>query len=57
MKTSRRVSFCLTLAVLGGLSGGLHAQEARARVQGLVTDSSSAVIVGANVTLVNLRPA
>src|SRR5205814_2167896 len=33
----------------------LHAQEARARVQGLVTDSSSAVIVGANVTLVNLK--
>jgi hypothetical protein len=39
-------SFCLAVAPLA-------AQDVRARVQGLITDASNAVIVGAQVTLTN----
>src|SRR5450759_3894976 len=32
-----------------------HAQEFRATIQGIVTDSSQAVVVGATVTLLNVK--
>jgi hypothetical protein len=35
------------------MAATLNAQDSRARVQGLVTDSSGAVVAGANVTLLN----
>lgn len=41
------------LLVLGFVAGCLYAQDYRARVQGVVTDSSQALVVGANVTLRN----
>ncbi|MBM3748011.1 MAG: carboxypeptidase regulatory-like domain-containing protein [Acidobacteria bacterium] len=44
------------LAVLGLMSAGvLPAQEYRGRVQGAVTDSTQAVVVGASVTLGNVN--
>ena len=46
-------TFFWTILLAMSLSGALNAQDARARVQGLVTDSSNAVIVGATVTLLN----
>jgi hypothetical protein len=36
-------------------SGASEAQEYRGRIQGIVTDASDAVIVGANVTLLNVN--
>ena len=55
MRRSTSVYLGVTLAVLGLLAGNLNAQDARARVQGLVVDASNAAIVGANVTLVNIN--
>jgi hypothetical protein len=43
----------LSLACLVLLPTGLNAQDTRAKVQGLVTDESSAVIAGASVSLRN----
>jgi hypothetical protein len=45
---------CLCLCVLAAsLTSAAYAQDVRARVQGIVTDSSAAVVVGASVTLRN----
>jgi hypothetical protein len=55
MRRSRVVFFLWVLASLGLICSGLKAQDVRARVQGLVVDSSQAAIVGANVTLVNVK--
>src|SRR4051812_28412605 len=41
------------IAVLFALAAALAAQDFRARVQGLVTDSSDAAVPGATVTLLN----
>src|SRR5438445_10382086 len=48
-------AFLVTLIAWALLSGAMNAQDARAHVQGLVTDSSNAVIVGASVTLFNTK--
>jgi hypothetical protein len=44
-------------AMLAPFSGFLEAQELRGRVQGLVTDSTGSVVVGARVTLRNTNTA
>src|SRR5687768_16196074 len=46
---------CLCLAIGGFLTDYSSAQELRARVQGLITDSSGGVLVGASVTLKNIN--
>ncbi|MCC6294416.1 MAG: TonB-dependent receptor [Bryobacterales bacterium] len=46
-------NLCLFVCLLSVSAGVTFAQDVRARVQGLVTDSSQAVIVGADVTLTN----
>jgi len=50
--TKRLLATIATLAVCFGVS---FAQDYRGRVQGLVTDSSQAVIIGAKVTLINVN--
>ena len=44
----------LSIAVLFAVSGVLLAQSATQTIQGLVTDSSGAVVAGAKVTITNL---
>jgi hypothetical protein len=51
MNALRLVALLLSTLFLAGLP--VLAQDVRARVQGLVTDSSGAVVVGARVTLTN----
>ncbi len=41
--------------LVSGLVFSAHAQEFRATIQGIVTDSSQAVVVGATVTLLNVK--
>jgi hypothetical protein len=57
--TDKRTPSILSLVTGVGLailtSGLLRAQELRARVQGVVTDTSDAVVVGASVTLRNVN--
>lgn len=43
------------ICLLGWFALGLAAQEFRARVQGIITDTSEAAIVGASVTLTNTQ--
>jgi len=45
----------LVLSICGLLAPALRAQEFRARIQGMVTDPSQAVVVGAAVTLFNVN--
>ena len=45
-------AYFLAVAIFGT---GLHAQDYRAKVQGTVTDSTQAVVVGAKVTLTNVN--
>ena len=45
----------LSVALLTVLASSLPAQEYRGRIQGSVTDSTQAVIVGATVTLANAQ--
>lgn len=45
----------LTIAILASCLGVSFAQDYRGKVQGIVTDSSQAVIAGAKVTLVNVN--
>ena len=52
MNHNRTLLVCILLAFLSVLAYG---QEFRGRVQGLVTDTSQAVISGANVTLENVN--
>ena len=53
---SAKITIWLCVFGIGGpIVGNLRAQEARAHVQGLVTDSSNAAISGADVTLVNVK--
>ncbi len=47
-----KLRFQIVLAFL--LAGGLSAQEYRGRVQGVVTDSTQAIVAGATVTLRNV---
>jgi len=46
-------SFCKVFALICVLALSAAAQDVRARVQGLVTDASQAVVAGAQVTLTN----
>ncbi len=45
----------LTIALLASCFGVAFAQDYRGKVQGLVTDSSQAVVVGAKITLANIN--
>jgi Carboxypeptidase regulatory-like domain len=57
-ETMRRLSSSLStllIAVSGLVCTGLQAQDSRAQVQGLVTDSSKGVVVGATVSLLNIN--
>jgi len=56
MRTTRfSAAPALALSICGLLAPVLRAQEFRGRVQGMVTDSSQSVIVGATVTLSNVN--
>ncbi|MBI3667046.1 MAG: carboxypeptidase regulatory-like domain-containing protein [Acidobacteria bacterium] len=49
------VSFLVFLALIALTAGSLGAQEYRARVSGLATDSTQAAVVNAKVTLRNVN--
>src|SRR5512133_1867143 len=51
----RRACAPLLLLLVGSFSISLKAQTFRARVEGLVTDESAAVVVNASVTLLNVN--
>jgi len=51
----RLIAISLALFVLLSITASTWAQTSRAQIQGLVTDSSSAVIPGAVVTLLNVQ--
>jgi len=55
MPRSNSIFLSLFCALSGLISSGLYAQDSRAQVQGLVTDSSKAAVVGATVSLVNIN--
>src|SRR5581483_4976805 len=55
MQTSMRTWRAATCALTALMAVGLYAQEFRGRIQGTVTDTSKAAIVGATVTLLNVR--
>jgi hypothetical protein len=54
-KTRLLVSLVASAALVGLLAVASFAQEFRGRIQGIVTDSSQAVIPGATVTLANVN--
>jgi len=56
MKTEKVLGTLGVLLCLAGLfTPGVQAQEYRGRIQGIVTDSSHAVVVGATVVLLNVN--
>jgi hypothetical protein len=55
MLTVRFLAAAVAIGIFGLVPVNVHAQEARATIQGVVTDTSQAAIVGANVTLANVN--
>src|SRR4051794_17734437 len=55
MRKSGSAFLSLLCVVSGLINMSLKAQDFRAQVQGLVTDSSKAAVVGANVSLLNIN--
>jgi hypothetical protein len=57
MLSARDFAFAIRLGLLALIAAILpiHAQDYRARVQGIVTDSTQAAVVGAKVTLLNTQ--
>ncbi len=55
MERERSMRVALAVVLLALFSGLASGQEFRARVQGLVTDQTQAVVVGATVTLLNVN--
>ena len=45
----------ITIAIVAACLGAAFAQDYRGKVQGIVTDSSQAVVIGAKVTLTNIN--